>query len=289
MNVLLLGSNGQLGSDIIKSSSIFPNIEITSLIRSNLDVSNYKTIESVIGSINFDVLVNCTSYHKTDEVEDNPSLALDINSYAVMEMAKICNKKDAIFMHISTDYVFNGLAKSPYREKDSTGPLNVYGLTKLMGENLAFLNHNKVIVFRVASLFGLSGASGKGGNFVETMINLGNTKDSITVVSDQYMSPTSTKNISNVILSSIVNGIPEGIYHLVNGGKASWHEFASKIFELSDIDCAVEKISSLKYKTRAIRPSFSVLDNSKISDIIGPISNWEEALEEYLLDRKIKK
>ena len=173
MKVVVLGPNGQLGSDIFAANARNGGgIDIEGVGRDALDVTDLDRIEGVLGPMSFDALVNCTSYHKTDEVEKNASLAFTINAHAVQRMATVCAGKGARFVHISTDYVFSGDATEPYVEEDRPGPLNVYGASKLMGEELARNAHDDTLVLRVASLFGVAGASGKGGNFVETMIRV---------------------------------------------------------------------------------------------------------------------
>src|ERR1043165_4277354 len=169
MRVLLLGANGQLGHDILRAASQFSSLSVTPLTRKDVDVTDLKAIDAALNQHLFDALINCTSYHKTDDVEANAQQAVTVNAFAVRAMAKACAAKKARLVHYSTDYVFDGLSRRPYREDDQLGPLNVYGLTKAMGESLARTVHDDVLILRVASLFGLAGASGKGGNFVETM------------------------------------------------------------------------------------------------------------------------
>ena len=162
----------------------------------------------------FDILINCTGYHKTDEVEKNGSLGMKINAHAVSEMANICKERAAIFFHISTDYVFNGAKENPYTESDTPAPINVYGSTKYMGETLALTECPKTYILRVASLFGISGSSGKGGNFIENIISQATREDELKVVNDIYMSPTGTKFISEIIKEMISIMPPFGVYHV---------------------------------------------------------------------------
>jgi dTDP-4-dehydrorhamnose reductase len=167
MKVVVLGPNGQLGSDIfVANTGNGGGISIDGVGRDALDVTDLDRIERVLGPMSFDALVNCTSYHKTDDVEKNASRAFTVNAHAVQRMATVCAGKGARFVHISTDYVFSGDATKPYVEEARPGPLNVYGASKLMGEGLARHAHRDTLVLRVASLFGVAGASGKGGNFV---------------------------------------------------------------------------------------------------------------------------
>ena len=283
MKALLLGPNGQLGSDLTRAAEAASGaLEIEPLGRGDLDVSDVESIASTLGARSFDVLINCTSYHKTDELETNAQQAFDVNAFAVREMAAACARQNARMLHVSTDYVYAGDATEPYVESDRTGPLNVYGASKLMGESLAREACDDVIVFRVASLFGIAGASGKGGNFVETMIRFGREKGALRVIADQVMSPTATADVADMILRALAANAPSGIYHAVNSGRASWYEFASRIIEKAGVDATVDPIPHTEYPLPARRPAFSVLDNSKLTGAIGPIPQWEDALDRYL-------
>jgi dTDP-4-dehydrorhamnose reductase len=286
MKVLLLGPNGQLGSDLQRAqqAAFHSELTLTPISREQLDVANVDSIRSALSQLSFDALINCTSYHKTDEVEDNATLAMTVNAHAVQALAEVCTEKRARFVHISTDYVFGADAKrnTAYAEADPTGPVNVYGASKLLGENLSRLANEDLLVFRVASLFGVSGASGKGGNFVETMIRFGQERGALKVVADQIMSPTATADLATLILTALSREVPAGIYHAVNSGQASWHEFASAIIELTGIDASVTPCSSDEFPTRARRPAFSVLNNHLASKTIGTMRPWQDALQAYL-------
>lgn len=285
MKILLLGANGQLGQDIQKIAP--DNVEIEAITRNQLDISELNSISDFLANKSFDVLVNCTSYHKTDEVESNAKKAFDINAFAVKAMAKACENSGARFIHISTDYVFGGdKHDSPLTENAMPAPLNVYGASKLMGENLAKANCVDTVIFRVASLFGTAGASGKGGNFVETMIRFGKEKGHLKVVNDQYMSPTSTLDIADILFKFLSANGPAGTYNVVNSGQASWYEFAKKIIEKSGVNATVDPVPATEYPTPALRPSYSVLSNKKVGDIIQQnIPTWETALERYLVEK----
>lgn len=288
MRALLLGPNGQLGHDIRRlHAASGAALELAAIGREVLDVSAVADIERVLAPVAFDALINCTSYHKTDEVEDNAGLAFAVNAHAVEAMARVCESKKAKFIHVSTDYVFGAdeARDRPLSEGEPTGPVNVYGASKLMGETLAALANEDAVILRVASLFGVAGASGKGGNFVETMIRVGRDKGALQVVQDQVMSPTSTVDIAAVILRMLSGGCPGGIYHVVNTGSASWFEFAREIIGRAGVQATVTPCSSVEYPTRARRPRYSALDNGKVSSLVGSMPRWEEALDRYLRDK----
>ena len=285
MKVLLLGPRGQLGHDVRHAHrEAGEPFELCPLARDALDVAAPGAVEEVLGELDFNVLVNCTGYHKTDEVEDHATLAFAVNAHAVQAMARVCAAKRARFIHVSTDYVFGGdTARSrPLREDDPIAPLNVYGASKAVGEALARLACEDVVILRVASLFGTAGASGKGGNFVETMIRAGREKGALRVVDDQTMSPTATADIARVVLRMLRNGCEAGLYHVVNGGSANWFDFACEIVRLAGVEAVVTPCTSGEYPTRAVRPRYSMLDNAKVSAVFGTMPTWQDALERYL-------
>lgn len=282
MRLLLLGHNGQLGSDLKRACEGRGDIELVPVGRDRLDVSQTDTIASTLAGFAFDVLVNCTSYHKTDEVERNASLAFAINAHAVREMAKVCRAKKAKFFHISTDYIFDGTKSSPYTENDCARPINVYGASKAMGETLANLEYEGTYILRVASLFGVAGASGKGGNFVETMLRLAREKGEVRVVDDVTMSPTSTADVADMIVRLIGQAASPGTYHAVNTGRASWYEFARAILEGVGSSATATALTSEQFPTIARRPAYSVLSNAKMCGAIGPVPDWQDALRRYL-------
>jgi len=286
MKILLLGSSGQLGSDIIRMNHARHSpLTITALNRKNLDVTDKTKVRDTLLQHSFDVLINCTSYHNTDQVEANPIIAFDVNAYAIKHLAEICKEKHARFIQISTDYVFSH-HHQPLSESDLPSPLNIYGASKLMGEALAQAVYDDVIIFRVASLFGLRGASGKGGNFVETIIKNAKAKGQLRVISDQIMSPTSTADIAAIILKSIQLNLPAGIYHAVNSGYASWYEYAKTIIDYCQIKATVDPIPAKDYPAVAMRPTYSALNNSKLSGYIGAIPHWQNALKRYLIEKE---
>lgn len=288
MKLLLLGANGQLGSDIVRENNKnnYP-YELIAWTRSDLDITNIDDLKQKLMAQPFDILLNCTSYHNTDHVEKTAETAFLINAFCVKEMALICKKKGARFLHISTDYVFSDSQNNQLlTESDLPKPLNVYGASKLMGESLAQVVHDDTIIFRVASLFGIAGASGKGGNFVETMMRLGREKGKLSVISDQIMSPTSTASIAQIILRALQSVIPSGVYHAVNSGSTSWFEFAKTIIEKAQINAVVLPMRAIDYPSIAMRPSYSALDNGKLTKLIGAIPAWQDVLEDYLREKK---
>ncbi|ARE42539.1 dTDP-4-dehydrorhamnose reductase (plasmid) [Rhodovulum sp. P5] len=285
MKVLLLGPNGQLGSDIQTAHAAAGEpFQLIPLERERLDVSDLAAIGPALNGIAFDVLVNCTSYHKTDEVEDNAALAFAVNAHGVEEMAKACAARGARFIHVSTDYVFGGdTGRTELLTEDApTAPVNVYGASKAMGETLIRLACPDHAILRVSSLFGVAGASGKGGNFVETMIRVGRERGALKVVSDQIMTPTATADIADAILALLTRGAPSGTYHVAGTGAASWYDFACEIIRAAGVEATVTPCTSAEFPARAHRPAYSALDNGKCAREIMAMPPWQDALERYL-------
>ncbi len=286
MIVAVLGANGQLGSDIVRIAREFPHVETLGLTRKDLDVCELASIPEVLSRKQFDVLVNCTSYHKTDEVEGRATQAFLTNAHAVGTMARTCKARGGRFVHVSTDYVFGGESKRPYTEADPPNPINVYGASKLLGENVAVREYaDGILIARVASLFGVAGSSGKGGNFVETILRKAKVMTEVPVVNDITMSPTFSADAARVILTLVEKEAPVGIYHIVNSGSATWFEFAQEIVKRTGMRVKIVPTTSAKYPTVAIRPAYTALDNQKAAQIVGEIPDWRGGLHRYLLEK----
>ncbi len=288
MKILLLGYNGQLGSDLFKLIDGKRNLfELILPSRKELDLSQLDESYKFLKDQSFQILINCTAYNRVDDAElKNISEAFNINSHAVKLMAEVCESKKARLIHLSTDYVFDGLKSKPYQESDPPCPLNVYGSSKALGEKFAQMICSDSLIIRAASLFGIVGSSGKRGNFVETMIRLGKEKRELKIVNDITMSPTSTMDLAKMIFKLIEIEAAPGIYHAVNSGEATWYEFAKEIIEQARIDAQVIPVGSGEYPTKAVRPKYTVLNNSKITNIIGEIPHWKNALREYLMKKE---
>ncbi|MYE10856.1 MAG: dTDP-4-dehydrorhamnose reductase [Gammaproteobacteria bacterium] len=284
MKVVLLGPDGQLGYDVRKAhEEAGAPFELLPVGRDRLDVTA-PDLEERLAEMSFDVLLNCTGYHRTDDVEDNAGLAVKVNAHAVQGMARACARRRARLLHISTDYVFGGdtQRRTPLREDDPVAPVNVYGASKLLGETLAQLSWEDVVVVRVASLFGVAGADSKGGNFVETMLRLARERGQLRVVEDQVMSPTATTDVAGVLMRMLLDECPAGTYHAVNGGEASWYDFAREIVRQSTVLAKVTPCASDEFRARAARPGYSALDNAKVSRAFGALAPWQDALGRYL-------
>ena len=288
VRALLLGPNGRLGSDIRRAhAESGQSVDLIPLGRERLDVTDQGAVEHVLSGLDFDVLVNCAAYTAVDDAETDAALAFAINAHAVQAMARVCCAKQARLLHVSTDYVFGGdrARRRPLREDDPTDPVNVYGASKAMGEALARHESGDVVIVRVAALFGVSGVGGRGGDFVETMIRSGRATGTLRVVDDQTVSPTATADVARVVMRMLTESCEAGIYHVVNTGAATWFDFAREIVRRAGGETAVVPCTSEEYPTRAPRPRYSALDNTRISAEFGTMPAWRDALGRYLNER----
>jgi dTDP-4-dehydrorhamnose reductase len=290
--ILVTGDTGQLGHDMMRAARE-AGLQGVALGRESLDFRHADTdrIETVLRALGAgpdDALVHCAAYTRVDDAEADRDAAFDLNARAVGDLAGACHRVGVRLVLPSTDYVFDGRADRPYREEDATGPLNVYGASKLEGERLAReATRDRALVVRTASLFGVAGArrarEGTGGNFVETMIRAGTERGRLRVVNDIVMSPTATRDVATGILALLQLDAPGGAYHLVNTGQASWYEFARAIVEDAGVRADVEPVPAREYPTAAARPAYSVLDPGRAEEVAGiRMRGWREALGEYL-------
>ena len=280
MNVLITGSNGQLGSEIRDVVYEYKNMECIFRDLPEFDICDTDALNTFIIDQHINEVINCAGYTAVDKAEKEKPIAQKVNSEGVLNLVNALKKVDGKLIHISTDYVFDGNHSQPYKESDPVSPIGVYGQTKRAGE-LAVLNSSiDAIVIRSSWLY-----SKYGNNFVKTMLRLGNEKKSIQVVSGQKGTPTYAKDLAKTCLdilsdASSTNLSKKGsLYHYSNEGVTSWYDFASAIMEISNIDCKVIPIETKDYPTQARRPMYSVLDKSKIkSDFKVTIPHWRDSL-----------
>ena len=281
MKILITGANGMLAKSVREKLSEGNELICTDV--NELDITDETAVLKKVEEIKPEYIINCAAYTAVDKAEDAYDLADKINADGPGNLAKAAKAVDAVLIHISTDYVFNGdldISKS-YVETDQVGPVTVYGKTKLHGEEEVQKNTDKFYIFRTAWLYG------DGNNFVRTMLKLGTTKDEINVVSDQHGSPTYAEDLANIIKQAIEKKIPYGIYHTTNQGFTTWYEFTKKIFELANISCKVNPVTTEKYieimkVKQAKRPFNSKLSKEKILSQGVEIPTWEEGLKRYL-------
>ena len=281
--IALFGANGQLGQDL-SAIAATRGLDLIALQRPRFDATDLAGLHAALADLDFDIAVNSVAVTRVDDCEKDPAPAVAINAHFAQALAKACAARKARLVQVSTDYVFGGQAsRAPLDEDAAPAPINVYGETKLLGETLARQAHDDVIVARVASLFGVAGASGKGGNFVETMIRFGREHGALKVVADQMMSPTSSWDAAEAILDLIRIEATPGLYHVVNSGAASWHAFASAIIDRAGVSATVSPIPTTEFPTPARRPPYSVLANAKVEKALGrSMPAWQDALDKYL-------
>jgi len=281
MNIAIIGAKGQLGSDLV---NVF-NKNAIPLTHDEIEISDLKSCE-ILKKINPDTVINTAAFHKTDMCEDFPERTFNVNTIGAKNIAEICNKIDAINIYISTDYVFDGRKKKPYVEDDIPNPINTYGMSKYAGEIFTKNYCSKYYIIRVASLFGVAGASGKGGNFIETMIKKAKNKEEIRVVDDMMMSPTYTKDAAEMIKRIIEKELPFGVYHVTNDGFCSWYEFTKEIFNIIGLSPTVKPIKTHELNLKAKRPKFSALKNENIKKYGLEMRHWKDALRSYLKEKE---
>ena len=282
MKILILGAGGQLGSELV---NILQDDTLIPLTHRDIDMTDEQKLNNILSSNMPDIVINTAAYHKVDDCEDNIELSFATNSFAVRNLARICNELGIILVHFSTDFVFGGEKNTPYFEDDCPNPGSVYAVSKLSGELFVRNICSRYYVIRTCGLYGAKGQSGKGGNFIETMIKLANSGKKIKVVSDQIVTPTYAKELAAKV-SQLVRTDKYGLYHITNNGGCSWFEFASAIFELTGIDADISPTSSSEFASRARRPAYSVLENRNLRLLgLDDMAQWRDALKVYLAEK----
>jgi dTDP-4-dehydrorhamnose reductase len=282
--ILVTGANGQLGSELRMLEKNYPQFNFIFTDYMELSIIDESAINIFFNEHQPNYCINCAAYTAVDKAEDpaERESVENLNAHAVGFLATACEKYHTKFIHISTDYVFDGNGTKPYKPDDATMPASVYGITKLQGEKLA-QQFTDAIIIRTAWVY-----SSFGKNFVKTMMNLMNTKSSLNVVNDQYGTPTYAADLASAMMQMIDSGKwKSGIYHYTNEGIINWYEFAIAIKENINSNCEVNPIFTAAYPTPAKRPAYSVLDKSKIKEIYNiKIPDWKESLKRCM--EKIK-
>lgn len=279
-NILVTGSNGQLGSEINALADSY-DYRFFFTDRDTLDIADKKSIESYCLKNTIDVIINCAAYTAVDKAEEDLENADKINHLAVKYLAEIAKDQKIKLIHISTDYVFDGTNFKPYVENDCTNPNGVYGSTKLAGEvSIKEINPFNTIIIRTSWVY-----SSFGNNFVKTMLRLGKEKEYLGVIFDQVGTPTYAKDLARAILDimpKIANESVE-IYNFSNEGVLSWYDFAKEIMKMAKLECTINPIESKAYPTPAKRPHYSLLNKAKIKETFGiEIPYWKDGLDECL-------
>lgn len=282
MKILITGAGGQLGKELERTlPDGLPHhgsVEVAFTDAERLDITDSDAVQAEMDGGHYDFCINCAAYTAVDKAESDEAMAYKINADAVEILAQACAINNTRFIHISTDFVFDGLFNSPYQEYDLPEPLSVYGKSKLDGENRCWEVNKQAIIIRTSWLY-----SSYGTNFVKTMRRLGSEREQLNVIYDQVGTPTYARDLAMVIwniVDTYSNETVPGIYHYSNEGVASWYDFAAAVMELSDIHCKVLPINTFEYPTPAKRPAYCILDKRKIKKAFGvEIPHWRTSLK----------
>lgn len=278
--IVVTGANGQLGKELRDLSSSYPQFEFVFLSKEDLPVHRFELVRNYFQALQPQFCINCAAYTAVDRAEEEKELAFQVNGEAVGVLAAVCKGHGTKLVHISTDYVFDGKATTPYTENFPPHPLGVYGASKLEGERQALQLNPGVIIIRTSWLY-----SAHGKNFVKTMMRLMKERNEIGVVNDQFGSPTYAADLAELVLEiiancqlSIVNWLP-GTYHFSNDGVITWYDLALAIKEITGSSAVIKPISTAEYPATAKRPVYSGLDKSKIQRVFNiKLKDWKESL-----------
>jgi len=276
MKVLVTGVKGQLGYDVVKELEK-RGLEAVGVDIEEMDITDACSVESVISQASPDAVIHCAAYTAVDAAEDNEEICRKVNADGTRNIACVCKALDIKMIYISTDYVFDGEGTRPWEPEDERRPVSVYGQTKYEGELAVQEILEKYFIVRIAWVFGINGK-----NFVKTMLRLAQTRDTLTVVNDQFGSPTYTYDLAKLLVDMIQTE-KYGIYHATNEGICTWHEFACAIFRTAGLQINVLPVTSAEYAAKAKRPFNSRMSKEKLTEMgFEKLPSWQDALERYV-------
>ncbi len=280
MKIAVIGADGQLGSDL---TEVFSKKHVVAgLTHADIEVTDVDHVRKVMDQLRPDIVINTSAYHNVPLCEQNPEKAFAVNGKGVLNLARVCTDLQARLVHYSTDYVFDGFCSRPYEESDPAHPLNVYGVTKLSGENFALAYASRPYVIRVSGIYGKVPCRAKGGNFITTMLKLAAEKPEVRVVNDEVLTPTSTRSIAETTLE-LVGHDAFGLYHMTSEGSCSWYEFATAIWEIMHLKTPLNPASVKDFPVVVKRPFYSVLNNGNLKKAgISDMRPWKDELREFL-------
>jgi dTDP-4-dehydrorhamnose reductase len=287
MKILLIGANGQLGSDIAKVFWKKDFFKIIPVNRPEVDITNYSSVKNAISNYHPEIVISTAAFHRVDQCEKDLNNSFSVNAFGVGNLASICQQNNIVFVHFSTDYVFGADSKriSAYAENDMPGPVNVYGISKLAGEYFIKYSAEKFFIIRTCGLYGVAGPQAKGDNFVDSIIKKSINERQIAVVNDQIATPTSTLNLATN-LHELLKTSHFGLYHMTNEGECSWYEFAQEIVRLIGAKTKIIPVSSASFYSQVKRPHYSVLENYNLKKInLNKMESWKTALKKYLVEK----
>ena len=288
--VVLIGCNGQVGSEIVRrweEHAGLRDVKLIGLTHADLELTDREQLARTLRETDPDLVINTAGFLRVDECESNPELACLTNGVAIKHLADACAGQDALLVHFSTDYVFDGEKRSPYQETDEPFPINAYGLSKLLGEQFVrYRLPDRHLIIRTSGVYGPAGSRNKGGNFIDTMLRLAREGRDLKVVGDQVFSPTYAPDLAATVLKAIEEHV-SGTLHLTNSGETSWHDFAKLAFELAGLAPNLAPTTSEAYGAPARRPPYSVLNNGLAARVgIQPMRPWQEGLSAYVSARR---
>lgn len=276
MKVFVTGVKGQLGYDVVEELRR-RGMEAIGVDIEEMDITDSESVKRVITQANPDAVVHCAAYTAVDAAEDNVELCMKVNADGTRNIAEVCKDLDIKMIYISTDYVFDGTGTRAWEPDDERQPLNVYGESKYQGEVAVQELLEKYFIVRIAWVFGVNGK-----NFIKTMLNLAQTRDRLTVVNDQFGSPTYTYDLARLLVD-MVQTDKYGIYHATNEGICTWYEFACEIFRQAGVNIQVDPVSASEYAAKAKRPENSRMSKEKLSENgFDRLPTWQDALGRYL-------
>jgi len=283
MKIVVIGANGQLGSDLCPVLAEDFHHEVIGMTHADLDIASMDSTSSALSSAHPDAVINTAAMHHVEKCENDPEQSFAVNAVGPRNLSMVCNDLGATLVQISTDYIFDGLKRSPYLEEDLPVPLNVYGSTKLTGEHFVQSTAERHFVVRVSGLYGDHLCRAKGQNFVSLMLRLAGERDEISVVDDEVLTPTWTLDIAHQIGKLVSSDAENGIYHSTAEGECSWYDFARKIFDVSQSDVHLRRAKPGEFPAKVNRPLYSVLENAHLKRLsLNRMRPWDEALDAFL-------
>lgn len=282
MTVAVIGANGQLGADIMAEFQQ-AGMHTVGLVHEDLDIASLAAVRTACHCIHPSIIVNTAAMHHVEKCEEDPGRAYEVNALGAQNVAIVSRELDAKLVHISTDYVFDGLKYRPYLENDAAAPLNVYGSTKLAGESFIRNTSHKYFIVRTSALYGANPCRAKGGrNFVDLMLKLAAERGGVRVVNDEVVSPTSTSDLARQIVA-LSSTLHFGLYHATAEGSCSWYDFARAIFDLTNTRVNLQVAAPDEFPAKVPRPKYSVLENAGLKRLgLNTLSSWEQGLSRYL-------
>jgi len=282
LKVAVIGANGQLGTDVCKMF-MEKGDEVVMLTHDHIDIADMGSVETVLGGILADAVVNTAAMHHVEKCETDPVSSYLVNGIGARNLSEVCNKTSSLLVHISTDYVFDGKKNAPYVETDIPMPLNVYGNTKLSGEYFVQSVCKQFYILRISGIYGKNPCRAKGLNFVALMLKLAKERDEVRVVDDEIVSPTFTRDIAAQIHRMMHADAAYGLYHVTSEGACSWYAFAKEIFAISKSSVRLNKANPDEFPMKVNRPKYSVLENKFLKEQgLNVMPDWKEALASYL-------